>query len=129
LKIILVLKCKKIWANFQGILELFNQKIVNKLSKIWVWYPGSEKNLFRIPDPGVKKAPDPGSGSATLPLTKPCPGMDVLWAGTPMVTLPGETLASRVASSQLATLGLAEMVAASREEYENIAVRLGNDME
>ena len=26
---------------------------------------GSGKNLFRIPDPGVKKAPDPGSGSAT----------------------------------------------------------------
>jgi hypothetical protein len=31
--------------------------------------PGSGKNLFRIPDPGVKKAPDPGSGSATLPTT------------------------------------------------------------
>ncbi len=28
--------------------------------------PGSGKNLFRIPDPGVKKASDPGSGSATL---------------------------------------------------------------
>jgi hypothetical protein len=30
-----------------------------------------EKNLFRIPGPGprVKKAPDPGSGSATLPHT------------------------------------------------------------
>jgi len=28
--------------------------------------PGSGKNPFRIPDPGVKKAPDPGSGSATL---------------------------------------------------------------
>ena len=25
--------------------------------------PGSGKNLFRIPDPGVKNAPDPGSGS------------------------------------------------------------------
>ena len=25
-------------------------------------------------------------------------GMDVLWAGTPMVTLPGETLASRLAT-------------------------------
>jgi hypothetical protein len=24
-------------------------------------YPGSGKNPFRIPDPGVKKAPDPGS--------------------------------------------------------------------
>ncbi len=32
-----------------------------------IWGPGSGKNLFRIPDPGVKKAPDPGSGSATLP--------------------------------------------------------------
>jgi len=54
-------------------------------------------------------------------------GMDVLWAGTPMVTLPEETLASRVASSQLCTLGLSELVAKSREDYENIAVRLGND--
>jgi hypothetical protein len=57
---------KKIWANFQRIIELCTQKIVTKLSKIWIWDPGSGKNLFRIPDPGVKKAPDPGSGSATL---------------------------------------------------------------
>jgi len=30
--------------------------------------PGSGKNLFRIPDPGSRgqKAPNPGSGSATL---------------------------------------------------------------
>jgi hypothetical protein len=55
----------------------FYPKIVTKLSKIWVWDPGSEirdpdnldKNLFRIPDAGVKKAPDPGS--ATLSVTKP----------------------------------------------------------
>ncbi len=46
---------KKIWANFQRIIELFTQKIVTKLSKIGVWDPGSE-----IRDPGVKKAPDPG---------------------------------------------------------------------
>jgi hypothetical protein len=31
---------------------------------------GIRKNLFRIPDPGVKKAPDPGSRSATLHLTQ-----------------------------------------------------------
>jgi hypothetical protein len=37
-----------------------------KPSKIWVWDPGSGKKLFRIPDPGVKKTPDPGSRSATL---------------------------------------------------------------
>jgi hypothetical protein len=57
------------WANFQRIIELFTQKIVTKLSKVWVWDPGSGKNLFRIPDPGVKKAPDPRSGSATLQST------------------------------------------------------------
>jgi hypothetical protein len=57
---------KKIWPDFQRIKELFTHKIVTKLSKIWVWNPGSGKNIFRILDPGVKKAPDPGSGSATL---------------------------------------------------------------
>ncbi len=63
---------KKIWPNFPRIIE--TQKIVTKPSIIWVWDPGSGirdpgfgKNLFRIRDPGVKKAPipDPGSGSAT----------------------------------------------------------------
>lgn len=54
-------------------------------------------------------------------------GMDVLWAGTPMVTMLGETLASRVASSQLHCLGVPELIAKSRKEYEDIASRLGND--
>jgi hypothetical protein len=45
---------KKIWANFQRIIELFTQIIVTKLSKIRVWDPGSGKNLFRILDLGVK---------------------------------------------------------------------------
>jgi hypothetical protein len=58
---------KEIWANFQRIIELFTQKIVTKLSKIWVWDPGYGINLFQIPDPGpgVKKALDQ-QGSATL---------------------------------------------------------------
>jgi hypothetical protein len=41
---------------------------------------GSGKNLFRIPYPGVKKAPDPGSGSATL--------ITVLRAFTSIAKLP-----------------------------------------
>jgi hypothetical protein len=66
---------KKIWAYFQKIVEVFTLKIFNMLSNIWVCDPGSEirnpgsrKNLFRIPDPGVKKAPDPGSGSGSATL-------------------------------------------------------------
>jgi hypothetical protein len=54
---------KKIWAHFQRMIELFTQKIFTQFSKIWVWDPGSGKNLFRILDPGVKKALDPGSGT------------------------------------------------------------------
>ena len=54
-------------------------------------------------------------------------GMDVLWAGTPVLTLPLESLASRVAGSQLHALGFPELVAASRQEYQEKAVRLGNN--
>ena len=65
---------KKIWANFQRIVEVFNFQNFHYALKYMdlgsgIRDPGSGKNLFRIPDPGVKKAPDPGSGSATLCLT------------------------------------------------------------
>ncbi len=60
---------KKSRANLQRIIELSIQKNVIKLSKICgfgIWDlgsgirgPGSGKNLIRIPDPGVTKAPDP----------------------------------------------------------------------
>jgi hypothetical protein len=43
----------------------FYPKIVTKLSKIWIWDPGKTYPGYR-----VKKAPDPGSGSATLLFTK-----------------------------------------------------------
>jgi hypothetical protein len=59
---------KIIWPNFHRIIELFTQKIVNKLSKIWVWDPGSEIRKKPIPDPRVKKAPDPGSATLQLKL-------------------------------------------------------------
>jgi hypothetical protein len=35
--------------------------MVTKLSKIWVWDPGSGKNPFRIPDPGSKGQKGTGS--------------------------------------------------------------------
>ncbi len=57
---------KKIWANFQRLIELFTQKL--SLS--------SQKYGFGIRDPGVKKAPDPGSGSAALHITVPTYAQD-----------------------------------------------------
>lgn len=41
----------------------------------------------------------------------------------------GETLASRVAASQLVTLGVPELIANSRLDYETIGIKLGTDRE
>jgi hypothetical protein len=41
-------------------------KAVLSLTLVYIIFYVSSPNPFRIPDPGVKKAPDPGSGSATL---------------------------------------------------------------
>jgi hypothetical protein len=45
--------------------SIFKSKIVTKLAEIWVGSGIWEKP---IPDAGVKKAPNPGSGSAILPV-------------------------------------------------------------
>jgi predicted O-linked N-acetylglucosamine transferase (SPINDLY family) len=49
---------------------------------------------------------------------------DALWVGVPVLTLAGETFASRVAGSLLRSVGLAEMITTTRPEYEELAVRL-----
>eukprot|EP00250_Pteridium_aquilinum_P034457 c7614_g1_i2 orf=522-3503(+) len=52
-------------------------------------------------------------------------GTDVLWAGLPMITLPLEKMATRVAGSLCMATGLGEeMVVQSMKEYEEKAVSL-----
>ena len=51
-------------------------------------------------------------------------GTDALWAGVPMLTLTGETFASRVATSLLCAVGLNQLATRSEEEYLAIAVAL-----
>lgn len=53
--------------------------------------------------------------------------LDVLWAGIPVITLPGKTLASRVAASQLTTLGCTDTIAENEEDYVKKAIQLGSD--
>lgn len=52
---------------------------------------------------------------------------DALWAGVPVLTLRGHTFASRVASSLASAVGLRNLVAASEEEYVDLAIRLALD--
>lgn len=52
---------------------------------------------------------------------------DVLWAGVPIITLPLERMASRVAASLCVALGCPEMVVEDHAAYEELAVALGNN--
>jgi predicted O-linked N-acetylglucosamine transferase (SPINDLY family) len=54
---------------------------------------------------------------------------DALLAGLPLVTLAGETLASRIAGSQLAAIGLPELITTTRAEYEALALALATEPE
>lgn len=55
-------------------------------------------------------------------------GCDVLWGGCPIVTLPLERMASRVAASLCTATGLgSEMIVRNLKEYEERAVKLGLD--
>lgn len=49
---------------------------------------------------------------------------DALWAGAPLLTLPGETFASRVGLSLLRTLDLPELVAGDVDDYVARALRI-----
>ncbi|PPE68466.1 tetratricopeptide repeat protein [Caldimonas thermodepolymerans] len=63
----------------------------------------------------------------TWPCNAHTTASDAVWAGLPIVTLPGETFASRVAASLLYTLDLPELVCADVEAYKRTAVALARD--
>jgi len=49
---------------------------------------------------------------------------DALWAGLPVLTLIGRSFSGRVAASILEAIGLPELIAKTRSEYEDLAVDL-----
>ena len=63
----------------------------------------------------------------TLPYNAHTTATDALWAGVPVVTLPGETFPSRVAGSLLRALEVQELIATSEDEFHRMAVELAVD--
>ena len=63
----------------------------------------------------------------TLPYNAHATASDALWAGLPVLTCLGQGFAGRVAASQLSAIGLPELVAASLQDYEALALRLARD--
>ena len=56
-------------------------------------------------------------------------GTDILWSGTPMLTLSGDKMVSRVSATLLKAIGLEELITTSLEQYEQLAVSLAEDSE
>jgi predicted O-linked N-acetylglucosamine transferase (SPINDLY family) len=65
----------------------------------------------------------------TLPYNAGTTASDALWAGLPVLTCMGEAFASRVAASLLTAIHLPELVTATQEEYETLAVELATHPE
>ncbi|MEJ0076507.1 MAG: tetratricopeptide repeat protein [Alphaproteobacteria bacterium] len=63
----------------------------------------------------------------TLPYNAHTTASDALWAGLPVLTWAGNTFAGRVAGSLLNAIGLADMIAETREDYMSAAIRLARD--
>ena len=65
----------------------------------------------------------------TLPYNAGTTASDALWAGLPVLTLPGASFSSRMAASVLTAAGLPELIAESRADYESRAVALARNGE
>ena len=63
----------------------------------------------------------------TWPYNAHTTASDALWAGCPLLTLRGETFASRVAASLLTAVGLPELIVDSVANYEEKAIMLARN--
>jgi len=53
--------------------------------------------------------------------------VDALWAGVPVITKLGQSLAARVCGSLLKAFNLSEMITKNNQEYKNLALRLAKE--
>jgi protein O-GlcNAc transferase len=63
----------------------------------------------------------------TLPYGAHTTASDALWAGVPVLTCRGKTLAGRVGASLLNVVGLPQLITSTPAEYHQLAVRLARN--
>ena len=68
-------------------------------------------------------------GFETFPHNGGITTLEALWMGVPVATLVGERLAARMGLSILTTLGLAELITRTPEDYVATCVAMANDIE
>ena len=65
----------------------------------------------------------------TFPYNAHTTTSDALWTGLPVLTLMGDSFASRVAASLLNAMGLPELITNKQAEYEALAIELASNPE
>ena len=63
----------------------------------------------------------------TFPYTAHTTASDAIRMNLPLITIQGETFASRVASSLLKQVGMDNLIVSNSTEYEDLAVKIGKD--
>lgn len=65
----------------------------------------------------------------TYPYSGGLTTFEALWMGVPVISLPGDTFASRHSQSHLSTIGLPELVAKDKDDFVTIAANLAGDID
>jgi predicted O-linked N-acetylglucosamine transferase (SPINDLY family) len=63
----------------------------------------------------------------TFPYNAGTTASDALWCGVPVLTMTGESFASRIAASLLMALGVPELITSAPQQYEVLAIELGSN--
>ncbi len=87
--------------------------------ELFSWHPEVAGHLELYAKIDIALDPFPYNGTTTT--------CEALWMGVPVITLAGERHSARVGASLLTQLGMAELVADSKDEYVRLAVELAGD--
>jgi predicted O-linked N-acetylglucosamine transferase (SPINDLY family) len=91
---------------------------------------GAERLVFSAPAPRPEYLARLGVADLfldTMPYSAGATAGDALWAGLPVLTCTGETYVGRMAGALLTAAGLPELITASLEAYEALALRLATE--
>ena len=106
-------------ANTNRLTALFEAQGVDRSRLILEGKSPHNELLARYHDVDIALDPFPYSGGLTT--------YEALWMGVPVITVPGQTFASRHSLSHLTTCGLPELVARDDDDYVALAIGLAND--
>ncbi len=106
--------------NIKRLTSLFEAKGIDHSRLILEGQASHAEILARYNEVDIALDPFPYSGGLTT--------LEALWMGVPVITMQGQTFASRHSLSHLSTIGLPELIAKDKEEYVRLAIELAGNV-